>query len=91
MFYNAKFTESFKPTIGADFSNKEIKYSSGSRAQLRGDPGHSRVRALLITWNGFLPWCLLLPSLLRSYKSVIIREYFDVEEQLPSKEHGYTA
>jgi hypothetical protein len=24
MFEHAKFTESFKPTIGADFSNKEI-------------------------------------------------------------------
>ncbi len=29
MFENAKFTESFKPTIGADFSNKEIRTSSG--------------------------------------------------------------
>ena len=24
MFENTKFTENFKPTIGADFSNKEI-------------------------------------------------------------------
>ena len=24
MFEHAKFTENFKPTIGADFSNKEI-------------------------------------------------------------------
>jgi GTPase SAR1 family protein len=24
MFENTKFTDSFKPTIGADFSNKEI-------------------------------------------------------------------
>ena len=24
MFEHSKFTESFKPTIGADFSNKEI-------------------------------------------------------------------
>ncbi len=24
MFENSKFTDSFKPTIGADFSNKEI-------------------------------------------------------------------
>lgn len=29
MFENAKFTESFKPTIGADFSNKEIRTASG--------------------------------------------------------------
>lgn len=24
MFENSKFTETFKPTIGADFSNKEL-------------------------------------------------------------------
>jgi Ras-related protein Rab-7A len=35
MFENAKFTESFKPTIGADFSNKEIRVSTGSLVTLQ--------------------------------------------------------
>ncbi len=29
MFEHAKFTENFKPTIGADFSNKEISLEDG--------------------------------------------------------------
>jgi GTPase SAR1 family protein len=29
MFEHNKFQESFKPTIGADFSNKEIKLDDG--------------------------------------------------------------
>jgi GTPase SAR1 family protein len=35
MFENAKFTESFKPTIGADFSNKEIRTSNGRLVTLQ--------------------------------------------------------
>ena len=29
MFEHARFTEDFKPTIGADFSNKEIQLEDG--------------------------------------------------------------
>ena len=29
MFEHSRFTENFKPTIGADFSNKEIQLEDG--------------------------------------------------------------
>ncbi len=48
MFEHAKFTSNFKPTIGADFSNKEIKLDDGKvvTMQIWDTAGQERFQSL---------------------------------------------
>jgi Ras-related protein Rab-7A len=48
MFEHSRFTENFKPTIGADFSNKEIKMADGKivTLQIWDTAGQERYQSL---------------------------------------------
>ena len=65
MFENAKFTESFKPTIGADFSNKEIRTSSGRLVTLQiwDTAGQERYQSLGTAFYRGADCCLLVYDL----------------------------
>ncbi len=65
MFENAKFTESFKPTIGADFSNKEIRTSNGRLVTLQiwDTAGQERYQSLGTAFYRGADCCLLVYDL----------------------------
>ena len=65
MFENCKFTESFKPTIGADFSNKEIRTASGALVTLQiwDTAGQERYQSLGTAFYRGADCCLLVYDL----------------------------
>lgn len=76
MFENAKFTESFKPTIGADFSNKEIRTASGSLVTLQiwDTAGQERYQSLGTAFYRGADCCLLCYDLTnaQSFENVMM-------------------
>ncbi len=68
MFENAKFTESFKPTIGADFSNKEIRTQNGRLVTLQiwDTAGQERYQSLGTAFYRGADCCLLVYDLTNS-------------------------
>lgn len=76
MFENAKFTESFKPTIGADFSNKEIRTSTGRivTLQIWDTAGQERYQSLGTAFYRGADCCLLVYDLTnqQSFENVLM-------------------
>ena len=76
MFENAKFTESFKPTIGADFSNKEIRTSTGRLVTLQiwDTAGQERYQSLGTAFYRGADCCLLVYDLTskQSFENVLM-------------------
>ncbi len=76
MFENAKFTETFKPTIGADFSNKEIRTSTGRLVTLQiwDTAGQERYQSLGTAFYRGADCCLLVYDLTskQSFENVLM-------------------
>lgn len=74
MFENSKFTESFKPTIGADFSNKEIQINGRIvTLQIWDTAGQERYQSLGTAFYRGADCCLIAYDIanLTSFENVL--------------------
>ena len=92
MFENAKFTQNFKPTIGADFSNKEIQLENGNLVtmQIWDTAGQERFQSLSSAFYRGADCCCLVYDITSPQSFVSLSNWKDIFLQKSSPKEPET-